>query len=49
MLILEGFNDSCSKNEDVSEATYDEELVFVPFMNQIIKKMNLSIENYEVN
>ncbi len=34
--ILERFDDSCSGNEDVPEATDDEELVFVPFISQII-------------
>ncbi len=42
-LILEGFDDSSSGNEDVIEATDDEEIVFVPLMNRIILKQNWSM------
>ena len=37
-LILEDFDESSSGNEDVPEATDDEEFVFVTIMNQTINK-----------
>lgn len=36
IIISEGFKSSSSANVDVPEATDDEELLFVPFMNKII-------------